>query len=138
MKKVVAILGVFVTWEVLDYLIHNVMLRSAYEATASMWRPEGEMKLWVMFVTVLISAFAFVMLYDRLVAAKGPGKGLVYGLWFGLATGVSMGYGTYAVMPIPYSMAFTWFAGALIESAVGGLVLGAIMGNGGRAAPSAA
>lgn len=137
MKRVVAVLGVFVTWEVLDYVLHNVILRSAYEATASMWRPDGEMKLSVMFVAVLISAFAFVMLFDRLVAAKGPVKGVVYGLWFGLATGVSMGYGTYAVMPIPYSMAFAWFVGTLVECGVAGLVLGAILSGRSQAAPAA-
>lgn len=46
---------------------------------------------------------------------------------FGLGAGVSMGYGSYSVMPIPYHMAFTWFLGSVVEATVGGLILGAIV-----------
>jgi hypothetical protein len=53
--------------------------------------------------------------------------GLKYGLLFGLGAGVSMGYGSYSVMPIPYHMAFTWFLGSVVEATVGGLILGAIV-----------
>jgi hypothetical protein len=38
-----------------------------------------------------------------------------------------MGYGSYSVMPIPYHMALTWFMGTVIEAAVGGVILGAIV-----------
>lgn len=38
-----------------------------------------------------------------------------------------MGYGSYSVMPMPYSMAFTWFLGVLIEATLGGLVIGVML-----------
>jgi hypothetical protein len=38
-----------------------------------------------------------------------------------------MGYGTYSVMPIPYSMALTWFLGAVVEAALAGLLVGKII-----------
>jgi len=38
-----------------------------------------------------------------------------------------MGYGSYSVMPIPCYTAFTWFLGSIIEAAIGGLILGAII-----------
>ena len=37
-----------------------------------------------------------------------------------------MGYGTYSVMPIPYSMALTWFLGAVVEGAAAGLLVGSV------------
>jgi len=127
MKQAIATAVVFVVWEILDFVIHRLILGGAYERTASLWRPEAEMKMGVMYGVVLIAAFAFVMIYDRLIRARGWIPGLSYGLWFGLAMGVSMGYGTYSVMPIPYSMAATWFWGSIAQGALGGVALGCIL-----------
>jgi hypothetical protein len=38
-----------------------------------------------------------------------------------------MEYGSYAVMPIPDNMAFTWFSGTTIEAVLGGLITGVII-----------
>jgi hypothetical protein len=38
-----------------------------------------------------------------------------------------MAYGSYAVMPIPYAMALTWFLGSVVKITIGGLILGAIV-----------
>ena len=126
-KTIVSALAVFVAFSALDFLIHGLILKSSYEATASLWRPVAEMKMGVMHVAVLIASFAFVSIYARLLPRRGIGSGLEYGLWFGLATGVSMGYGTYSVMPIPYHMALTWFLGSLAQGAVGGVITGWII-----------
>ena len=83
--------------------------------------------MWVMHVAVLISTAAFVFIYAALVANKTVRSGIGYGLLFGVGVGAGMGYGTYAVMPIPYSMALTWFLGTVVEAAVGGLLVGLIM-----------
>jgi hypothetical protein len=94
-KSALAILGVFVAWSVMDFLIHGVILQSAYAATASLWRPMGEIKTWLMHFTVFISALAFVLIYSLFFSLKGITTGLKYGLLFGLATGLPMGYGSY-------------------------------------------
>ena len=128
MKKIIlSVLSVFIAWSVLDFIIHGIILRSSYEATAKLWRPMGEMKMSLMYVTVLIAALAFVAIYSRFVAEKKIATGVKYGLWFGLGTGVSMGYGTYSVMPIPYLMALGWFLGSLVEATLGGLIVGLII-----------
>lgn len=128
MKKVIlSVLAVFVAWSALDFVIHGVILLSAYQATASLWRPMSEMKMSVLYLSVLIAALAFVCIYWRLFSQKGIATGLEYGLWFGLGTGVSMGYGSYSVMPIPYHMALVWFLGSLVEAILGGLIVGSIM-----------
>ena len=128
MKKIIlSVIAVFFAWSIMDYIIHGVILRSSYIATASLWRPMGEMKMGVMYLAVLIAAIAFVVIFSRFFSKKGIVPGLKYGLWFGFGAGVSMGYGSYSVMPIPYHMAFTWFLGSVIESAVGGLILGTII-----------
>ena len=126
-KTILSVIAVFVAWSVLDFVIHGVILKSAYEATAQLWRPRNEMKMNVMHVSVLIASFAFVWIYARFIGNKAIATGMKFGLLYGLAAGVSMGYGTYAVMPIPYILAISWFFGSLFEGAVAGLIVGGII-----------
>jgi len=126
-KLILSTIAVFFAWSVMDYIIHGMILGSSYAATASLWRPMGEMKMGVMYVSVLIAALSFVVIFAQFFAKKGIAAGLKYGLWLGLGAGVSMGYGSYSVMPIPYHMAFTWFVGSIIEAAIGGMIVGAII-----------
>ncbi len=131
MKKKIflAAVVVFVLWSVLDFIVHGVILKSAYASTASLWRPMAEMKMGLMYVTVFIAALAFSAIYGYLVAKKSTMVGLTYGLLYGIAVGVGMGYGSYSMMPIPYSMALTWFLSTVLKGILGGLLLGAIIKN---------
>jgi hypothetical protein len=80
-----------------------------------------------LYIAVLIAAITFVLIYSSFFSSKGISTGLKYGLLFGLGTGVSMGYGSYSVMPIPYHMALTWFLGSVVEASVGGIIVGSII-----------
>ena len=126
-RIVLGILAVFVTWQVLDFVIHGVLLKSTYQATASLWRPEAEMKMGLMMLVGLVAAVCFVCLYAWLVRPKSWAAGLSYGLIFGVATGVSMGYGTYSVMPLPQSLPLAWCVGSIVETAIAGLLVGWIV-----------
>jgi hypothetical protein len=126
-RVILAVVAVFLAWSVMDFVIHGVILASSYAATPSLWRPMNEMKTSVLYISVLIAALSFVLVYSLFFARRGISTGLQYGLLFGLGVGVSMGYGSYSVMPIPYHMALTWFLGSLVEAAVGGVILGAII-----------
>jgi len=128
MKKIIlSVPSVFLAWSVMDYIIHGMILSSSYAATASLWRPMGEMKMGVMYLAVLIAAIAFVAIFAQFFSKKGIITGLKYGLWFGIAAGVPMGYGSYSVMPIPYHMALTWCLGSISEAVIGGLIVGAFI-----------
>ena len=126
-RTILAVLAVFVTWSALDFVIHGLILGSIYEATPALWRPKAEMKMGLMYVTVLMSAAVFVYIYARFITGKGVKTAVLYGLVFGIGAGVPMGYGTYSVMPIPYVMAFVWFAGSVVEAVAAGLVAGLII-----------
>lgn len=126
-KTVLAIIALFILWSILDFVIHGVLLTEAYKATAELWRPMEEMKMGLMRIVVLISAITFVLIYTLFFREKNMKTALKYGLLFGLGAGVSLGYGSYSVMPMPYSMAFTWFLGVLIEATLGGLVIGVML-----------
>lgn len=50
-----------------------------------------------------------------------------YGLLYGIAGGISMGYGSYSVMPLPYNIALYWFLGSVIETVAGAYVMSLII-----------
>lgn len=126
-RIVLAILAVFVAWTVMDIVIHGVILGPTYQATAQIWRPMAEMKMGLIRVVTLISAAVFVSIYAKFVSEKSVKTAVKYGLLFGIGAGISMGYGTYAVLPMPYKIAMVWFIGTVCEAAVGGLITGAIV-----------
>ena len=121
-----ATLILFVVWTLLEYIVHGVILMDAYAATASLWRPE--MDYGLMNIVRLISAFFFVLLYGNFVTEKSGSSGLRFGLLLGLLVGVGMGYGSYSYMPIGIGIAHIWFASTVVVYAIGGVVVGWIMG----------
>jgi hypothetical protein len=38
-RTIWAIVAVFIARSILDFILHGLLLRSAYEATATLWRP---------------------------------------------------------------------------------------------------
>ncbi|MGA2069054.1 MAG: hypothetical protein ABSG86_29135 [Thermoguttaceae bacterium] len=128
MKRfLLAVLAVFVARSVLDFVIHGVILQSAYAATPALWRPMAEMNMAAMYAVTLTVALAFTAIYALVVDRKSMAAALTYGLLYGIATGVSMGFGTYLTMPVPLRLAVTWCLGSLVESLVAAALLGAIL-----------
>jgi hypothetical protein len=126
-RILLATVAIFVVWEVLDFVIHGLILREAYAASPGLWRPMADMKMGLMYIVGAIAAFCFAGVYGWLVRPKSLNAASKFGLLFGVGAGVSMGYGSFAVMPIPYVMAFTWFAGTLVQALVGSLLAGLII-----------
>ena len=126
-RIVLAVVAVFVAWSVMDIVIHGVILAPTYKETAQLWRPEKEMKMGLMHAVLLISSTVFVCLYAFFVGKKSVTTAVKFGLLFGIGVGISMGYGTYAVQPIPYKIAMTWFLGTVAETTVAGLLTGWIV-----------
>ena len=129
MKKQIplATLAVFITWSVMDYLIHGVLLSSIYQQTASLWRPMAEMKPVLMWVVTAIAALCMVAVYALFFKQKNLKNGVLYGLLLGIGWGASMGFGSYVYMPIPYTLAQAWFWGTLAESLAAGAVIGLLV-----------
>jgi hypothetical protein len=102
---------VFLLGQVLGYLIHGVILAPAYLATEKLWRPQAEMmsNMWIMWVTGLITAVLFVFIFVKGYEGKGVQEGLRFGFLIGVLMSLPAAYDTYAMLPIPYSMAVRWF-----------------------------
>ncbi|MDO9371828.1 MAG: hypothetical protein Q7U07_04465 [Gammaproteobacteria bacterium] len=126
-RTIWAVAAVFIAWSILDFILHGLLLRSTYEATASLWRPMDEMNMPLMYFVTLVFTACFVLIYGLLVGQKSLASGIRFGALFGLATGISMGFGSYSYMPIPLTLAWSWFLGSWIEAITAGAIVGAIM-----------
>lgn len=83
-RYILASLAVFVAAGVLATVINAVILKDAYEATKSVWRPDMASKVWIFYLIDLIAAFPFTYIF-----VKGrEGNGILEGVRFGAIVGV--------------------------------------------------
>ena len=132
-----AIAAVFITWSIMDLILHGFFLKSSYEATAHLWRPMAELNISLIYLVTLTFTASFVLIYGLLVGRKTVASGIQFGALFGLAAGVSMGFGSYNYMPIPLTLAWGWFIGNWLESVIAGAIAGAILRGEGGTSPRA-
>ncbi len=128
-KLIMGWLGVFVLLSVLEALINVVVLAPDFEATAHLWRPAAEMKLWLFYVVYFFVSFFFTLIFSKGYEGNGMQEGMRYGALVGLMMAIPMAYGSYGAMPIPYSLALKWFFAGFIEYTLCGCLLGIIYGK---------
>jgi hypothetical protein len=128
-KLWLGVLVVFVVLAVCEAIVNMLLLSSAYAATASLWRPPAEMKIWLLYVVYLVVAFFFTLIFSKGYEGKGAVEGLRYGFYVGMLMSVPMALGMYASMPVPFSLALQWFICGLIEYVLCGLVVALVFGK---------
>jgi hypothetical protein len=126
-KSIVAGAAIFIIWAVIDFVVHGMILGNAYAATANLWRPMEDMSMGLIYLVTAVSVATFTTIYAAFIQPKSMKAALGYGLVFGIGAGFSLGYGSYASMPLPHLIAFTWFLGTIFKSLSAGLVLGAVV-----------
>lgn len=120
---------VFVLMEILMFLIHGVILESAYQATKDVWRPDMMSLMWIYHVLAVIGSFFFTLIFSKGYEGKGMIEGVRYGLYIGIWMSAGMAYGSYSMINIPYSLALQWFFYGLIEYIVYGVALAMVFGK---------
>jgi len=123
-----AFAAVYVSFHLLGFLLHGVMLADTYKALAAVWRPEAEMqaKMWVMFANSAVYLFLFCYIFTRGYENKGIMEGLRYGGLMGLFVSIMTAYDSYVIYPVPYSLVLTWFVSGVVIYVVLGAVLASI------------
>lgn len=121
-----ACVAVYVTYHVLNILIHQVLLAETYGTLTAVFRPGAELvsKAWISLLTSAVTVVIFCYLYTRLERRPGPFVGLGYGVLVGALVGINMSYESYMLYPITLSLANTWFISSLVVMGVCGMVLG--------------
>jgi len=121
----ISFVATYVVYEILEFLIHGVLLKSTYmtEEVMKIMRSEADMKMWIIYVAGLFFVFFFCLIFVKGMEGKGLMEGVRFGFYVGMMVSVPMAYVTYATQPIPYTMALQWFIYGLIEC----VVIGAAM-----------
>lgn len=81
-KFITSWLAAFVTVFVFEWLFHGKFLASTYQATASLWRSEADMKQlfhWLLIAQFLATGM-FAYIFTKGYEAKGLAEGFRYGL----------------------------------------------------------
>ncbi|MEZ4749119.1 MAG: hypothetical protein R3B54_00420 [Bdellovibrionota bacterium] len=123
-RFVIAVFVMFIFIFATDFVLHGIILKPDYAATASIWRPEAEMEKYFLFMLLgqMIIAKYFTFLF-----IKGyEGTGMMEGVRFGLLMGILF-IGTYliqfAVSPITVKILVAWCLGSLVQGILGGMLL---------------
>jgi hypothetical protein len=124
-----ASLSAFVTVEILDYVIHGVILMPAYESLKNVFRPDMAAKTWIFVLVGLIWSVLFTLIFAKGYEARGWLEGVRFGLLIGLFWAIPMAYGSYAMYPIPYSLALQWFLYGLLETILAGIAVALVYGR---------
>jgi hypothetical protein len=123
-RAVVTIIAVFVALFATDYVIHSVWLMNDYRATASLWRPESEMGSH--FAWLLLGQCLATVMFVLIWANGFPVTATLRGAFlYGACMGLFMQSNTlisYAVQPLPVSIAEKWFVSGVGQGIVLGLV----------------
>lgn len=120
---------VFVFFGLMGFLVDGVLLAPTYESLKQIWRPDMMSLMWVFYVIMLVGSFFFVFIFSRGYEGKGIMEGVRFGFYIGIWMGIGYAYGTYAMIPIPYSLALTRFFSTLIQYIVAGMITAGIFGK---------
>lgn len=142
-KCLFSVVAVFIFVFGYDVLVHGNLLKEAYEQTASMWRPEADMEKFLPFcilyhftLAVLISALFCMTSKKSGSCDSAPTeekkccpikRGVCFGTIIGLLLG-TLNAAAYIHIPIPASLAISWFFAGLFQGIGAGVVL-AIINN---------
>jgi hypothetical protein len=125
-KLVIATLGVGVVLNVLDFVVHGMILAGPYyKQLTSLFRADTNPASLI--VGDFVAALVFVWVYDRVYGSFGGGvKG---GAAWGFYAGVLLSFPTWIFMNLlfvgfPYSLSWIW----TIYGVVAGVIVGAVAG----------
>ncbi len=128
-KMLIGFVAVFVTLEVLDFLIHDVILMSTYMAMQNVWRTDMMAKMWVLHVVKIITAFFFAVIFSKGYENKGILEGVRYGFYVGMIVSSGFAFGSYASYPIHHMLAIHWFLLTLVEYIIAGVEIALVYGR---------
>jgi hypothetical protein len=130
MKKTLgAIVAGFVVYSGTGYLIHEIILKSAYTDTVNLWRSPDAMhhRLWIMLLSQLIMVTGAVLIYNRGVEKKSwLGQGIRFGILLSAVAPVQGFMMNYVVIPVPHTLALHWVLLGIAQMIVVALVIAGI------------
>jgi hypothetical protein len=123
------VIATFVILAIIEFVVNMYLMASTYQATASLWRPMPDMKLWVFYICYLFGAVFLTLIYSKWHTGKGIMEGIQYGVYTGLLISVPSALGMWGSMPISYRFAIMWIVCGFIKFLLCGIALSLIYGR---------
>ena len=128
-KTIGAIVAGLVVLAAGHFLLHGVLLKSAYMASQDVWRPQDARmhRMWGLYLSDFLIALGAVLIYARGVEAKPwAGQGIRFGILLALVTAIPQSLTEYVIYPIHHELALHWIIGEGVLMVLLGLVIAAI------------
>lgn len=122
----VAALVIFVVGQGMEFLINGVFMKTAIESLKSLWRPDIESKMWVMYIMNLLSWLLFTYIFIKGREGKGISEGVRFGIIIWLFAVVPMYHFLWVLLPIPYLFIFRSMLFGLLEILIAGILVAVI------------
>jgi len=108
-------LAAFLFVFIFEFVVHGIFLKGAYEATASVWRPQAESNIAVMLLSHFLFAMAVAFFYPIVGNDKDCEKAAPFGFGLGLVMAMPQ-IATYTYLPIPMSISLFWALAAFVKA----------------------
>lgn len=124
----IGFVAVFLVWQALGYLIHEVMMAGTYEGLAGIFRPEAEMRdmMWMMMVSGIIQVFMFCYIFTMGYEGKGIMEGVRYGALIAFLMAGAISIEPHVIFPLPENVATIWLISGFVSFMLAGAVFAAI------------
>ena len=127
-KLLIATVVLGVVWNVLDFLVHGMLLQGLYYSKLpSLFRADVSPGYFV--AGDFVAALVFVWVYDRVYGsfASGAKGGATYGFYAGvLVSFPSWILNNLLFVGFPYSLSWIWTVAGILFGVIGGAVAGAL------------
>jgi hypothetical protein len=119
-------IAAFVFLFVFGFLWYAILMHGVHREVPTLLRPEANLKSYFGWIIVghLVMAFFFTVLCARYIPSGRAGAGALLGILVGLVY-AGPHLISFAVQPLTVKILFGWIAGAVIQFAVAGAIVGA-------------
>jgi hypothetical protein len=126
-KFFIAFIAAFAFLFVFGFLWYATLMHGAHREVLTLLRPEADLKSYFGWIILghIVMAFFFTLLCARYVPSGRAGAGATLGVLVGLVY-AGPHLISFAVQPLTVKILFGWIAGAVIQFAIGGAIVGAI------------
>ncbi len=98
-----------------ELIVHGFLMKSMYDATNSVWRPQAESNSVVMLLSQFLFSMAVAFFYPIVGNDKGCKKAMPFGSGLGFVMAMPQ-IGTFSYLPIPISISLCWAVAAFIKA----------------------
>ena len=110
-----AAIGAFIFVFLYELFVHGFLMMGLYEETASVWRPQEESNMVVMFLSQFLFGAALAFFYPIVGSDTECKKAIPFGIGLGLVMAMPQ-IATYCYLPIPLMISLLWALIAFVKA----------------------